>query len=93
MVGKGYANNRFYHALATSMKKENHISCLEADSEECINDHECMCHIVQVYYECIFKAPGHVKIEESEPVISISEKQNRKLVKKVSFEEFTVVVK
>lgn len=51
-----------------------------------------MCRVIQDYYQTIFKASAEVRVEGSTTQTRVSREQNIKLVREISYEEFTVAV-
>lgn len=87
-------NSKFFHATASSRKKMNHISSLKIDDDHVVSDHRELCCLLNNYYSSIFAASRQAtNYPFNENELRVPNDQNDMLVVKLSFEEFTEIVK
>ncbi|XP_074346861.1 uncharacterized protein LOC141685668 [Apium graveolens] len=90
----GDSNSRYFHAYATSRRKQNQAGYLKDESGAVINKHEEMCELVKGYFSRIFGGTKRLEmnsLDEQEAVIT--EEQNRDLIAEFKIEEFSEAIK
>lgn len=91
---EGDSNTRFFHASASTRKKQNCISSLKDDTGESTSNHEEMCSIIKTYFSNIFAGPSSANVSTTNFEAGlITEVQNRDLTAELSFDEFTLAIK
>ncbi|XP_074356304.1 uncharacterized protein LOC141696006 [Apium graveolens] len=85
---------KYFHAYATSRKKQNQVGYLKDESGAMINKHEEMCELVKGYFSRIFGGTERLEmnsLDEQEAVIT--EEHNRDLIAEFKIEEFSEAIK
>lgn len=93
LLQDGDTNTKFFHAMATTRKKNNHVMFLETDTGERVEDHEGMCQIVKDYFTGVFACSNDVNVQDSSSANVVTAEQNSELVKEVTYEEFSLAIK
>lgn len=58
----GDSNSKYFHAYATSRRKQNQVGYLKDENGEVINKHEEMCDLVKRYFSRIFGGEGRSEV-------------------------------
>lgn len=89
----GDSNLKYFHAYATSRKKENNISQLQDENNEFVTNYEGMHHVVEKYVINIFGQDNDLQ-EQDFPNCEevVTEAQNRRLKEDFTFEKFSKAI-
>ena len=93
---EGDENKKFFHVSSTTRKKVNHTNFLETGDGTQVSGHDEMCEMVRDYFTTVFLeqsvGDSNLQSHQDSNLRRVTSDQNKKLVKEVSFEEFTEAI-